>query len=66
MPKSKPAEMRASQQALDQVVDENSSARPTHSSIRTREGPGVQQSTSLSTRRAQQHGLFLSKCLTYE
>lgn len=55
--------MRASQQALDRVVDENSSAGPSHSSIRTRGGRGVKQSTFLSTG-AQQHGLFLSKCLT--
>lgn len=51
VPKSKTTEMRASQQALDWVLDENSSTGPTHSSIRTRGGPAVQQSTSLSTTR---------------
>lgn len=59
-------EMRTSQQALDGAVDENSSTGPIHSPTRTRTWPGVQQSTSLSTTRAQQHGLFLSKCLIYE
>lgn len=50
-------QMRPSQQALDRVVDENGSAGPTHSSIRT----GVQGGTSLSTKRAPRHGLFLSQ-----